>query len=540
MTERMGASERTEPVGPAEPGAAAADGWQRLHPRNRLVALLFLLGPPVVFGLVWLIGRDAVPPGVLWTLGPLGATGMAVGAGTAVEWFTVRYRITGERLDLRSGFAVRNNRSIPRDRIRSVDVQVSPLDRIFGLATVKVGTGQHVGAGDKELRIAGVAPREADRLREMLLRHPTPAGSPAHPAAGAVPGGSAGQAGDTAPGVRSIARLNWAWIRYAPLTMSSLLAIFAVLGALYKPIDAMNIDPMSLPFVSGVVGEAAVSAWWLVGLMIVAAVLVLAVLSSLVIFVGTWWGFRLEREPGGTLRTRRGLLTTRSVSLEERRLRGVEIAEPLLLRWGGGARVNAVAVGLSSRSGSGQQQQNVNARALLPPAPRAQAHRVAARVLDADRDPTSTVRLTSHPRAALRRRITRALLATVLVVVVLAVLAQLWLPGWSWLPGLLVLPVALSFAFDAYRNLGHGITGRYLVTRSGTGIRRSVALRRDGVIGWKITRSPFQRRAGLATLVATTAANDGSYKVRDVQPDAALALAEDAVPGMLAPFLERT
>ena len=48
----------------------------------------------------------------------------------------------------------------------------------------------------------------------------------------------------------------------------------------------------------------------------------------------------------------------------------------------------------------------------------------------------------------------------------------------------------------------------------------------------------MQRRAGLATLVATTAAGHQRYEVQDVEVGEALRIVEAAVPGLLAPFLE--
>ncbi|WP_055552754.1 hypothetical protein [Streptomyces sp. NBRC 110028] len=40
----------------------------------------------------------------------------------------------------------------------------------------------------------------------------------------------------------------------------------------------------------------------------------------------------------------------------------------------------------------------------------------------------------------------------------------------------------------------------YVVASCGTFAHRAAALRRDAIIGWTITRSAFQRRAGLLTL----------------------------------------
>jgi putative membrane protein len=53
-----------------------------------------------------------------------------------------------------------------------------------------------------------------------------------------------------------------------------------------------------------------------------------------------------------------------------------------------------------------------------------------------------------------------------------------------------------------------------------------------------VSRSFFQRRAGLVTLTATTAAGDQAYAILDVTPDEAVRVAEAAAPGLLAPFLQ--
>ena len=58
------------------------------------------------------------------------------------------------------------------------------------------------------------------------------------------------------------------------------------------------------------------------------------------------------------------------------------------------------------------------------------------------------------------------------------------------------------------------------------------------MIGWNLRSSWFQRRAGLATLVATTAGGRQSVTVLDVPDGAALELAHAAMPELVAQFLE--
>src|SRR5207249_686195 len=133
--------------------------------------------------------------------------------------------------------------------------------------------------------------------------------------------------------------------------------------------------------------------------------------------------------------------------------------------------------------------------------------------------------LRSHPRAALQRRLTRALLPAAALVVVAFVVGPAVSVPWLGPASLAVFPVALLLALDRYRNLGHQLTARCLVTRQGSVQRRTVALQRAGVIGWTFRQSVFQRRAGLVAVEAVTAAGAGGYEVMDVAAPDGVALA---------------
>jgi putative membrane protein len=172
---------------------------------------------------------------------------------------------------------------------------------------------------------------------------------------------------------------------------------------------------------------------------------------------------------------------------------------------------------------------------LLPPAPRREARRVAAEVLGGAGP--MTVALRAHGGRARRRRYLRALTLAAIVPVGLALL---WLAGWpAWAPlvGLLTLPAAVALAADRYRSLGHAIVGGYLVVRQGSVVRRRCALAREGIIGWHLRQSVFQRRSGLVTVIATTAAGRQRYTLPDVDVDASVPLVDGATPDLLTPFL---
>ncbi|MFD9644381.1 PH domain-containing protein, partial [Streptomyces sp. NPDC059082] len=172
--------------------------------------------------------------------------------------------------------------------------------------------------------------------------------------------------------------------------------------------------------------------------------------------------------------------------------------------------------------------------------PRVHAEGDAAPALGEPVPPTAAP-LAAHPRAARTRRLRWALWSVLGPAALLAVLGGLLTPvlvyvaaGWV----LVLTPVVVLFALDAYRGLGHGVSGAYLLTRSGTVRRTTVALQRSGVIGWTVKRSYFQRRAGVLTVTATTAAGEGAYDVLDAGESQGLLFAAEAVPGLLTPFLE--
>jgi putative membrane protein len=453
----------------------------------------------------------------LWLVITLVAAGILALVGLAalgdrLRWSHTRYRITEERVELRFSWIVHRLRSVPRDRIRTVDLTANPLRRLFGVVKVQIGTGQQAG-DNTQLVLNPLDVRLAERLRAELLARPAPTEQPEKPGA--------------------IAALNWSWIRYAPVSVTTPILGAAAFGGLLQLSDWFGLRRTVLGEAGALLRDLPVPV--MIALLVLTGVII-GVLGSLALFVELWWGYRLTRADG-VLRVRRGLLTTRSVSLDESRLRGVEVVEPVGARLLGAAKVDAVATGLRGK----ENDERGDPRTLLPPAPRAVAHRVAAEILGEPTPPTETARLRPHPRAARRRRLIRALGGTLLASTALALLGLLLGAVFlhlAWIALVIGLPVTIALALDAYRNLGHGITGGFLVTRYGAGSRHTVALQRAGVIGWTVTSSPFQRRAGLITLTATTAANRGAYLIRDVAEGDGLAFADEAVPGLLTPFLE--
>jgi putative membrane protein len=499
----------------AAPVTVPEPEWRRLEVRTILVRPFNeLLGfIPLLIGAVALGQHNDQK-----ILFGLGGIALLVGRGL-IHWLTTRYRITDEQVEIHYGLISRQRLATRRERIRTVESTARLGHRLFGVTSVRIGTGQHDRKGHKAMKLDAVTSAEADRLRRVLLHRTDVTAATATPTSAARV-----ETGEV------LARLDWRWLRYAPLTLSGLFAAAAIFGVVWRSVNELDINVNRIGLMrSGVHWFENASAGAVIAVITLVAV-VLIVFGSTVMYVLKYSNYLLTRERDDTLHVRRGLLTTSAVTIEEARLRGVEIREPLLLRAGRGARCSAVATGLQSRNES---------HLLMPPGPVAEAHRVARlilRVSDAASPPV--VRLARHARAALRRRLVRAVVPALLVVLVLWLLAQFagW-PAWLWQVGCAWPVLAVPLGLNRYRNLGHALTPRYLVSRSGSLERRTVALQRTGIIGWQVRRTFFQRRAGLITLTATTSAGRGAYRVLDITEGDGLRLAEDAVPGLLAPFL---
>ncbi|WP_340683994.1 PH domain-containing protein [Amycolatopsis coloradensis] len=494
------------------------EGWSTLDKRTLAVTALMMTGAavgaaiPTTAAIVSGGGRFWVA--LVWVV----AGGVVlIGGGVLVElfyWKGVRYRVTPDRLETAFTLVFRSRKSLQRERIRNVDLTANPLHRLFGVAVVTIGTGSHESGGQGRIKLNPVSRAEAERLRADLLRRAEIA-----------------EADENAP----LAELDRSWIRYAPMSFLTPTLGLAAGGGLMQVSEWAGLQKGLIDWVIGLFrGIPLVVAI----LILLAIAMVVGLIGALGLWIEMWWNFRLDREPGGTLRVRRGLFTTRSISIEERRMRGIDLVEPLGNRISGAARVDAIATGMRQSD----DKDKTDYHTLLPAAPVVTANRVVASVLREPVSPTEAVRLTGHPRAA-RGRLLRWWVGS--VVVLLAIFALLGFLLTDVLLvigaalGVVLLPASVLLALDAYRNLGHGITGRYLVGRHGTVRRSTFALEREGVIGWTLKQSIFQRRKGLLTVVATTAAGAGAYSVYDAGEAQGLLFAEESVPELLTPFLER-
>ncbi|MCX6396909.1 MAG: PH domain-containing protein [Propionibacteriales bacterium] len=479
--------------------------WRRLdlrmllvHPVNEVVRFLpFLIG-------LFVLGSGGQDGGPWHYLGV--AVPVAIGV---VRFASTRFRITGAQIELRRGVLGREIRTARLDRVRTVELTASPIHRVLRLEKVKIGTGS---TEDGTLELDSLGTVEAARLRRELLDR---AGA-VHPAEG----GSAD--------AEVLVRFDPGWARFAPLTTSGLVVAVAALGAATGPFLGSNLE-LRLADASVVEQVRNVA---LPAVVVLGGITLLLIASTLGIvgYLLANWNFTLTRDVAQrTFHVHRGALTTRSTSIDLDRLRGVEIHEPLGLRVAGGGRLTAIATGFARRS-------DENTAPLVPAAPLAVVRAVAGAVIG--EEPGSPGTFHQHGPQARRRRYLRAVLPALLAPVALGLAAAAG--DWPWtLAGAAVLvPVAAAaLARDRYARLGHALTSSHVLVRWGSLRGRTDVLQRSGIIGWNLRQTYFQRRAGLVSLTATTAAGQQAYEILDVREDVAVGFAAAAVPGLVEQFV---
>jgi putative membrane protein len=428
----------------------------------------------------------------------VGITAVSLGSA-ALTWWRFSYAIGDGAVVVTRGVLSRSVRTVPLDRVRGVEVEAPVLHRLFGLVRVRIDAAAGaVGNKDEELVVDGLRREDGDRLRTALLTRR------ARPAPGAPAGDGATPAALPAEEPEElISRFDNRWLAYAPLVGSYLAVPLAAVGALFRVAD-------ELPdrYVPDVDGPDALTGPVVAGALL-AALLVLVV-GSVVGAALVNWRFRLVRR-GGSLIAVRGLVTRRHTELEIDRIRGCTVSEGLGMRLVGAARASALVTGLGDATRRGQ---------LLPLGPRAEAWALSARLVE---DPGP---LRAHPPAARRRRIVRAVAPGLVVLVAGAVLTATegW---WGLLPAGAVLAVlGVPVGLGRYAALGSAAGPRSLAVRAGWLVRVHTVLQRRAVVGWQVRQSFFQRRAGLATLLACVGAGSGGYAAVDLAADEVTAFAQ--------------
>ena len=150
------------PPGGEDSGTVTWQGVERaLLPMRRLVLLCCLV--PLALGLAFLLWLTAGAPWAAFAVLPLALAVWGWGA-LARNWRSWRYAERDDDLLIARGVLWRELTVVPYGRMQLVEVTSGPLERKYGLSTLQL----HTAAATTDASIPGLAPAEAERLRDRL------------------------------------------------------------------------------------------------------------------------------------------------------------------------------------------------------------------------------------------------------------------------------------------------------------------------------------------------------------------------------------
>jgi len=155
--------------------AVALGGTQdQLGPPERLHPLYLLTGLGQTLKGAWgIIGGGAYFAATgRWWIAAIMVVGFAILSLVSLflKWLKLEYRVGSDEIRIDSGFLHRTSRAIPFDRVTDVDLEQGPIQRLLGLAKVKLETGASAGSKEEEgvLHTISLARAEVSAMESWL------------------------------------------------------------------------------------------------------------------------------------------------------------------------------------------------------------------------------------------------------------------------------------------------------------------------------------------------------------------------------------
>ncbi len=486
---------------------------RRLHPASIVLGIdagqLFNLG---LIPLVALFASGGVAVVVV-----LGLVAVATIVTRFLDWQRRHYAFDGSELRVESGILGRSVRSLDVDRIQQIEVRRRLLQRLLGLATVRVETAGSASEPEVELRVVSESDAVALRsaVRTAKARSVTASG---HQAAADTHRVAADPGAADDGSAEPILTVPLSHVVLASVTGARLLVLPAFVGAALQVVgdavdqfgawSAARLDEagrLAGPLLGDGLQEglAAGPDWWWIAPLVVLFTLV-AVAAAAITGLLRDGNFRMRRADDD-LHVSRGLLSTRESLVPLARVQLVTVRANWLRRLLGFATLEIRSAGGSAGGGGS---------VTIPLIAEADVDGVLREILPGV---PGIPALETHPSGALRRRVVRRVTgATILAA---AGAAALQLGGWmdpraaSVLASL--LPLGALVGVVEYRHLAHAVTDRVVVSRRGavSVTTRLGPLRKVQAVGAR--SGPFQRRLGLASLDVHVAGPAASLTILD-------------------------
>jgi putative membrane protein len=300
---------------------AVALGTSDLGPPERLHPLYLLTGLGQTLKGAWgmIAGGAYFATQGRWWIAAAMVIGFAVISLVSLflKWLKLEYRVGAHEIRIDSGFLNRTSRAIPFDRVTDVDLEQGPVQRLLGLAKVKLETGASAGSKEEEGVLHTISLARAEALREHIRSRKglaTPAST-----------------SDRVAEAPALYAMDSRRVLTAGLFNFSLAVIAGLFGITQTMGDALGFDPFERQIWADLLArseplQSLVMAHQIVAVLGGSVLLILlGIGTGLVRTILREHGFRLDRTETG-FRRRRGLLTLTDVTIPARRAQAAILA----------------------------------------------------------------------------------------------------------------------------------------------------------------------------------------------------------------------
>jgi len=419
--------------------------------------------------------------GILPAAGAGGAILLVALAYEIAYYQRFEYELTDDTFDISSGVISRREREIPYRRIQNVDVSQGVIQRALGLAAVDLETA---GGSSTEGSIRFVKPDEATRLRRELQRRKSAASSDISETTGDIDETETAERDEFGPAEEELFTIS-----PGELALVGALSFDGRLIGLL-----MFLSSGSVPVLSGFIPDASAIALTATAIVAVGALFLVSWIIGAGVAFSNYYGFRLS-QAGDELRYERGLFRRYSGSIPTEKIQTLMITDNPAKRALGYASLSIETAGYAPGQ-SGEQ----GSQAAVPIATTDRVYRLAHEV-ESFGTPTF-----SRPPKRIRWRyvIQYTIVVSLLVGIAFAVnwFVAADLPWFGPIVLLLAVPPA---AHLKWKHRGYWLGDDHLLTRNGFWSRTVTVVPYYRIQTVIDSRTVFQRRWNVATIVADTA-----------------------------------
>lgn len=476
----------------------APGGERRLHPAGMVVSALAAVrsftGAAAVPGIAVLFGSGLQTRTVVLILSGL----LLILIGSAIwgvlSWRATTFGVSNATFYLKQGVVQKSERSLPLERIQSVNTVQGIVQRFFQVFEVRVEAAG--GGAEPEISLSALSRPDAEALREELTRRSRV---------------SEGVEAEEEEQPEVLRRLHRPSLLVAGLTSGQIGVALPLIFFAFQFFENALPDEVSERLARSVLPEAAFYAFLAVLLGAVLVAWLLAITGTVLAHTG----FTLSRSADGKyLHIRRGLLERHETTVPLARIQAIKLIEGILRQPFGLAEIRVESAGFGNEEGV--------STTLFPLLPRKEAEALVRAAA-----PEFAAPLRELEPLPARARFRYAFRTTVPVLALAGLYGALFQP-WGLLALGLGVPAAL-YGLLRYRDAGWSLDGGRVILRSRALARTTVVAPRLRLQSRSVSTSPLQRRKRLATLQIEVASGGGgaAFGLKDLGSETAYDLLEE-------------